>query len=293
MADLAVLVKTYGHEEPLLTCLRSVRARLREQDLAYRLYVADDGPVSPSKRAAYDQVRDEGHVVILFDERVGVSRARNALVDRLENEPWVLRMDDDFELTRETDVAAMRRILEEASDLGLVGDLERQMGDGKGVFSGQISDAQGWFERRGNTLVKRLQPPGAFEYQRAGSYRYARCDFTRNMLLLRREVLEEVRWDDRLVFAGEHADFLLQVRASCWNAAFTPDSVHLHRDDLGEARSPSPRRRRRKGAEVADRVFREKWGIERMKVRRSWAGTARAALVRGKLLARRMAEALG
>lgn len=295
MAEIAVLVKTREREEALYNCLCSVRDRLGEQGLAHRIYLADDGPVSEAKRAAYGRLRDEGHVVRLFDEPVGVSRARNVLADQLADEPWVLKMDDDFQLTGESDVAAMRRILREVPELGLVSDLERQVGDGHGVFSGQISDGQGWLERRGSTLVKRLAAPGAFTWERVGPYRFARCDYTRNLQLLRRELLEDVRWDDRLVFAGEHADFLLQVQASPWEAAFTPDSVHLHREDLGGSLGgslPAGLRvgRRETGEGAAAAVLREKWGVERMKVRRPWLGTLRAALVKGKEIVSALVE---
>lgn len=281
MTEVAVLIKTFGREEALLNCLRSVRRRLREQELTHRIYLADDGPVPPTVREVYDRLREDGHLVVEFDETVGVSRARNELADRLEGEAYVLRMDDDFEVTRETDVAAMRSVLERVPSIGALGDLERQVGLGKGVFSGRISDGQGYFERRGETLVRRLLPPEAFDYERAGPHRYARCDFTRNMLLLRREVLEEVRWEDRLSFAGEHEDFMLELRAAGWEAAFTPDSVHRHRDDLASRGHSESRAERSRKRAAAMEVFREKWGVSDKTVRRTWRRSVEAALVRG------------
>lgn len=291
MAEIAVLVKTTGgREEALFTSLRSVVGRLGGQGLSHRIYLADDAPDSPEKREAYGRLRDRGHVVVEVEEESGVSAARNELVDRLRDERFVLRMDDDFELTRETDVAAMRSILRRVPSLGVIGDLERQIGLGKGVFSGQISDAQGYFERRGDLLVRRLLPPGDFEFERAGPHRYARCDFTRNFLLIRRELLGEIRWDERLAFAGEHADFLLQVRGSRWEAAFTPDSIHRHRDDLGGVTSGGLLDRKEVGAEAEERVYREKWGVRGTTARRSLPRTVRAGLVRAGILARGVLE---
>lgn len=292
MPEIAVLVKTRDRDEALFNCLRSVRIRLREQGFDHRIYLADDGPVSEVKAAAYERLREEGHVVLRFERDVGVGLARNVLADQLEDEPWVLRTDDDFQLTGETDVAAMRRILREVPELGLVADLERQVGDGKGVFSGQISDAQGFFERRGGTLVSRLLPPDAFTYRRAGGHRYALCDFTRNLLLIRRELLEEVRWEERLPFAGEHEDFLLQTAEAGWKIGFTPDSVHRHRGDLGARGWSLPRAERRRMREEALEVFREKWGVRRRTTRRGWKGTLRAGLVRLKGTADRLARRL-
>lgn len=292
MADTAVLVKTRGRDVALFNCLRSARTRLRAQGLEPRVYLADDGPVSPVKGEAYDRLREEGHVVLTFSEPVGVGRARNILADQLRDERWVLRLDDDFELAEETDVAAMRRILEAVPELGLLSDLERQVGDGKGVFSGQISDAQGFFERRDGVLVSRLLPPEGFEYRRAGGHRYALCDFTRNLLLIRRELLEEVRWEERLPFAGEHEDFLLQAAHAGWKIGFTPDSVHRHRSDLGARGWSLPRAERRRLREEALEVFWEKWGVRRRTTRRGWRGTLRAGLVRAKGTAGRLAGAL-
>lgn len=279
MSDIAVLIKTLGREDALLHCLRSVRDRLADQGIAFRIYLADDGSVTDRKRREYGRLRDEGHVVLEFDRPVGASRARNELLDRTEAEPWILRMDDDFELTGETDLAAMRSVLEQVPELGAVADLERQVGHGKGVFSGQISDAQGFFERHGDLLVRRMLPPGAFEYERAGPLRYARCDFTRNLLLLRREVFETVRWEERLPFAGEHEDFLLQLHEAGWELAFTPDSIHRHREDLA-ARGWTDREseRVRKRADAME-VYRDKWGIADKTVRRTWTRTLRAGLV--------------
>lgn len=289
MADVAVLIKTLGREEALTNCVRSVRNRLGEQGISHRIYLADDGPVPEAKQRLYRRLRDEGHLVVEFAERVGGSRARNELADRLEEERWVLRMDDDFELAEETDVRAMRTILRDVPHLGVVADLERQIGDGKGVFSGQISRAQGFFEREGEILVSRLFPPAAFEYVWAGPHRYAHCDFTRNMLLIRREVLREVRWEERLPFAGEHEDFMLQLAEAGWGIAFTPDSVHRHRDDLASAGPDGLREDRSRQRAEAIQVFAEKWGVRQRKVRRSWPDTIRAALVRAKRLGGRLA----
>lgn len=287
MAEIAVLVKTLEREKALATCLRSIRRRLDDQGLDHRIYLADDGPVSPRKRSLYDDLRDAGDLVLELEERVGASAARNRLLEMLDDEDFVLRADDDFELVEETDIRAMRSILEAVPKLGAVADLERQVGDGKGVFSGQISDAQGYFERRDGTLVRRLLPPDAFEWEWAAGQRFARCDFTRNLLLIRRAVFTDVRWEERLPFAGEHEDFMLQLAEAGWEVGFTPNSVHRHRDDLARqgrsARSGEPARRRAKRA--AMEVFREKWGVERKTVRRTLPRTLRAAAVRAKLTA--------
>ena len=54
----------------------------------------------------------------------------------------------------------------------------------------------------------------------------------RNPILLKWHCFENVRWNADLDFLGEHHDFYLQLAQAGLKGAFTPDSIHLHRDDL-------------------------------------------------------------
>lgn len=277
MAQIAVLIKTFLREEALLNCVASVRRHFGEG--GYRIYVADDGAVGPGKHAEYERLRGEGHVVLELPEGTGASASRNALLARLGDERFVLRMDDDYELTAETDLGGMRRILEAEPWLGAVADLERQIGHGKGAFSGQISDGQGLLLRRDGTLVKKLVPLHRFEYRTVHGVRFAECGFSRNMLLIRREVFDEIRWEEALPFAGEHADFLLQLQQSRWGLAFTPDSIHLHRDDLGASANPAYNEVKRRQEQMW-RVYRAKWNVTRITVQYPLRGMLRRAALR-------------
>ena len=284
--SVAVLIKTYGRETAFLNCVRSVREHLR---LPFRLYVADDGYVAERKGRLYSELESEGHVVLRLTEPIGASQARNLLLNTLRDEAFVLRMDDDFELTAETDVPAMAALLDHVPELGAVAGLERQRGLGKGLFSGMISAAQGYFAVRDRTLVKMFVPLSEFEYREVAGVRYALADFTRNFLLVRRAVFETIRWDERLPFAGEHADFLLQLRASGWKVGFTPQSVHLHREDLPPQDDPVAYRTQKRTWPGYGEVFATKWGVERVELKRPLSHVIRAGLVRGLLAIRERA----
>lgn len=275
---VAVLIKTLRRERAFLNCIHSVREHIR---VPYRFYIADDGPVSRVKEQVYAELQAEGHVLLRFPPQTGASHSRNALLDQLGAERYVLRLDDDFELTSATDVPGMIRLVEQQPEIGAVADLERQVGSGKGVFSGDISPAQGLLEIRDGTLVKRLIPLREFEYRESCGLRFAYCEFSRNFLLVRREVFRDIRWEEDLPFAGEHADFLLQLKTAGWKVAFLPNSIHLHREDLSRLDADRARYRRQKsGWETIMPVYRRKWGVNLITVKRPARYFIKAALVR-------------
>lgn len=275
---VAILIKTLRRERAFLNCIRSVREHIR---VPHRFYIADDGPASSIKEQLYTELQNDGHRVLRFPTRTGASQSRNALLAILGAEKYVLRLDDDFELTPATDVPGMIQLVERQPEIGAVADLERQIGSGKGVFSGEISPAQGLLEIRDGTLVKRLIPLSEFEYRESGGLRYAYCEFSRNFLLVRREVFRNICWEEELPFAGEHADFLLQLKTAGWKLAFLPGSIHLHREDLSRLDVDRIHYRREKtGWETIMPVYRRKWGVHVIRIKRPARYFVKAAIVR-------------
>lgn len=279
VADLAVLIKTCFRDEALYQGVASIRQHCKGID--YRLYIADDGPTNPEKQSYYDRLRDEGHCVLELPFNTGASRCRNLLLEHLAEEKYVLRLDDDFHFCAETNLHAMKAILENDVSIGAVADLERQIGLGKGTFSGEISPWQGYLEIKGDVLTKRFVPLSRFRFERAGGVEYARCDFSRNMLLLRRQVFDDVHWDDDLKFAGEHLDFLLQLKYSKWHLAFTTSSIHLHREDIpfGDGYEAYHALRRQNSAHT-EAIMMRKWGIRRVVIRRPLGQLIKQCIIR-------------
>lgn len=263
MSRLAIFIKTLLRERTLVKCVQSIE---RYAGVDYRLYIADDGPISAVKRALYDRLSSEGHVVVELPEPTGASGSRNLLLERLGDERAVLRMDDDFCLAQETSLTAMMDVLSHDSRVGAVADLERQIGDGKGVKSGEVRDHQGFIDLSFRRARLRRVPMHTFSYQVTNNgTRYAFCEYTRNMLMIRRKVFDTVRWEPRLQFTGEHLDFLLQIKLSPWSVAFTPDSTHWHREDLFEPAYEAYAKELKKltsaSRDEAERVYLEKWGV--------------------------------
>lgn len=232
MTELAIFIKTLLKEKTILNCVKSIEKNL--SDIDYRIYIADDGPISPYKKNLYKDLKKKGHKIFELPYNIGASASRNVLLRELGEEMFILRMDDDFHISEETNICDMINILKYDKNIGVIADLERQIGHGKSVQSGRINPWQGFLLRQNNYLIKKMYPLRKYNFEYIDNIRVAKSDFTRNMLLIKREVFEDISWDENLPFANEHLDFLLQLKNSKWDVVITPDSIHWHRDDLSK-----------------------------------------------------------
>ena len=287
MARVALYIKTFLRNPCLFEVVDSIGRYGR--DLDYRIYVTDDGEIDEERAGLYERLERDGHCVIRLPFDLGASAGRNAGLEYIE-EPYVLRMDDDFVFTSWTRVERMIAVLEDCPEIGAVADLESQRYEGKGVEPGQISFGQGALAQYWTTLWKIPFDLRRLAWETAGEVRFARCQFARNFLLIRRRLLDEIRWDPRLKIRGEHVDFMLQiVRKSQWDLAFTPDSVHEHAGPA-PARQPGLYQEYRYRDEGYQEVLAEKWGFRRIMVDRvggssrlrRWWRSARAGLDQGR-----------
>lgn len=203
-------------------------------DLPYRLYIADELPISSSKHNIYEQLTNEGHQVLLLDDEkpISVCTARNKLVSLLKSEKYVLRIDDDFHFTDKTKLSNLKRILDARPEIGAVSGVEIQGVDGKGILAGELSAQQGFFfyDESKQILFKEPVPVDKWHWRMQDEIRYAYADFTRNFLLIRRSVFNTVRWNEAIQLQGEHTDFMLRLKEKGWLLAFTPDSSHIHNE---------------------------------------------------------------
>lgn len=267
MAEIAVFIKTFIREETFFNCIESVIEYMSDNHISNRLYIADDGEISEKKKKLYKNLRCKGHIILELPFNTGASKSRNLLLSELQDERYILRMDDDFELTNETNIFALTKILDKKSNIGVVADLERQVGIGKSVFSKQISPYQGFFIKKGTILVKKIIPLNKFDYFYVDGIKCAKCDFSRNMLLIRRDIFKEIKWEEKIKFAGEHLDFMLQIKHSTWDLVFTPLSIHSHREDIKNTNKSIYSKTKVANMERKN-IYIKKWNIERITISR-------------------------
>jgi sulfur transfer complex TusBCD TusB component (DsrH family) len=229
---IAIVVKTSPRRKSLLWLIESVR--LSFDGLNYRFYIGDEKPLDDWKLGLYDELRNQGHHVVVWDHAVPVSIAKNRLVESLQDEAFVLRADDDFELAGEFDIRKIIRILKNNNNIDYCADVERQIGGGKGLVSGNIRIRSGLihFRNGGKPPTVRLIRDDKWKFLKSGEDRFAYADYVRGMIVLKRHCFDKVKWDESIFFSGGHMDFHLSMKRAGLQGAFTPDSVHLHRDDL-------------------------------------------------------------
>ena len=260
---IAILIKTYRRPSQLEMCISSI---IKFSDVSYRLYIIDDSPSELRPLDLYRSLESAGHCIVLPEKQVSVTYARNYLVDQLKDEAFVLRLDDDFLFNDETCISRMIDVLLSNNAIGAVSSIERQLGDGKGVRDGDLSDKQGVFVREGRVLHKLCMPVDAVSWMTTESgARYSLFDFTRNCLLIKREVFEKVRWREELFIQGEHSAFMLDLKRAGYFPAQTPDSIHCHDERLTKDASYLDARRSQDGLAAMQSFYAREYGIDEIK----------------------------
>lgn len=257
---IAIILKTYCRPEVLQQCIQSI---LEYCDLPYRIYIADDSPINQQPLKMYEMLVREGHFVQVFEDRISVTYARNLLVEQLQDEQYVLRIDDDFLFTKNTSLEVMIDVLNSIDKIGAVSSIEKQLGDGKGVKDGELSDKQGYFFNYNRILYKVSFPVDAIDWMLTeNGNRYACLDFTRNFLLIKRSVLDKVKWREELVIQGEHSAFMLDLKRAGYLLAQTPDSVHFHDERMAKSQSYINSRRSREGINAMQTLYSNAYDLD-------------------------------
>ncbi len=258
---IAIIIKTTPNRFSLKWLLLSIEHALSQH--TYRLYIADEQPLPEWKQWLYDELKARGHHVKVWDQPVAVTIARNDLINSLRNETFVLRVDDDFELGGEFNIDAMLTILKQ-DNIDFCCDVERQIGEGKGKISGETRIESGHilFRKKNRPVIKFITD-SSWKYSSFNGISFAKADYMRNLILLKRKVFERVCWNENLLFTGEHVDFFLELKHAGFQGAFTNASIHLHRDDLKQSavdikEEKGLRIKQRK--EVRDIELENKWG---------------------------------
>jgi hypothetical protein len=263
---VAVLIKTCQGRPSLLWVLKSIEYALHDEH--YRIYISDEKPLDDWKKDVYEKLNDQGHHIELHDRGIACGIARNRLVEKLQDEELVLRMDDDFELGGEFNFNALKSVLRISDEIGFCSDYERQLGHNKGVRSGSIRPAGGEFVISPPKLIKKFHSPFR-KLRKFSGTRYSLAEHTRNLLLLKRDVIEKVKWSEQLLFRGEHEEFLLSILDTGYKGAYTPDSIHYHRADLPILSNSKEGmiNNKRPGKEEFKKVLTERWNCKEVKTK--------------------------
>ncbi|GAG95865.1 unnamed protein product, partial [marine sediment metagenome] len=114
-SKVAIGIKTFMREENLFKTIDSIEKYF---PYPYKLYIADDSEISEEKECCYQQLENQGHMIIRLPFNSGLSHGRNMIIKRVK-EAYVLIMDDDILLNDFESIDRMKRILDSKDDIGL------------------------------------------------------------------------------------------------------------------------------------------------------------------------------
>ena len=252
--EYAVGIKTFMRERTLERTVAAFRARMTSP---CRLYICDDsGKKSDRKLALYGDLRREGATIIERPFDTGLAAGRNAIV-KAATEPYVLITDDDVALDDQAALDRMRAVLDARPDIGLVAALVSYEQGGPFASAGY---ARGLRLERIGRLLKRSPMAGTYEkapMMDGTDTLYVVADQVPNCFLARRELFEDVRWDDRIKVEYEHADFFLQMMTGGkWKAAVAVEAGATH------FRSEPDMEYERHRRAYSSAYFKQKWAVD-------------------------------
>lgn len=232
--EIAIIIPTFLRPEKLQILVKTIQTTFNNE--WYRIYIADQGLYNPDTEKFYNTLRKQGHFCTYLPFNCGLSYCRNYLVQK-STEPFVLIVDDDFICTPKTNLSNFIAILNSDSKLGVVGgellghqsyhyDLFHDTEHNKLYY---IKLTAHNIERTWKTVV---QPRIDFLYK----------DIVLNFALFKREVFNNVQWDNNLKLC-EHTDFYLQLKKSKkWKVAFTDTVIIQHQTTNNNAKYADYRR---------------------------------------------------
>jgi chlorinating enzyme len=215
--DVTLLVKTFLRPRALFRLLDSIERTYPELPVL----VADDGdePIREQVLTRHRQVVD--YVVLPFDS--GISRGRNALLERVRSRYFVL-LDDDVAFGAATRLDVMLRHLRESGCELMGGSVEEN-----GVpLPWELDLEAGTDPETGRYLRLHRVPTRA---------PYTRCDAVHNFFMAETEAVRRKvgGWDDDLKVL-EHTDFFWRAKTGGLAVAHCPEVAVLHDHTLDSER---------------------------------------------------------
>jgi hypothetical protein len=207
LCSVSVLVKTFLRDGYLLRTVKSISEFLPES----KIVIVDDGYETSHKISWYASLRQAGHDCEWLPFDSGFGAKANAGVEKCDRK-YVLIASDDFQFTQET----RRHVTRMAQLLHAVPSLD--------VVSGRVNNNpyEAVLMDEGEEVK---EVPGYWGEAKAEGIEYKLCDLTVNFSLIRREVFENLRWDDDVkIGGGEHGAFFLDLKRLGGKVAYLPEA---------------------------------------------------------------------
>lgn len=197
-----------------------------------KLYLLDQGNQTQEKEIFYNELRKQGHYIAYSNFDVGLSHARNILLDQIKDEEYILLTEDDIELTTNP-----YSLLQEFSNnnLGILGGMLKYENNKEQHYEYEL-------ELKNNKLY----------YKKSNN-----IDIVLNFYLAKRRVFEDIRYDNELKLV-EHTDFALRLKQlNKWKVGYSKKLTGIHHKVRNEEYS-----KYRYDTVKYIEKFNQKWNIE-------------------------------
>jgi len=163
-----------------------------------KIYIAEQSVYHPNTQKLYDMMIEKGHEIIYCGFDCGISVARNTAIKKV-NEPYIFVADSDNLFTKKTKLKKLINILEKNPELGFLSLYEYD--------DDKLNPYEINLVRKEDKLF--YENISLDDEIRNNDFFY--CDYTMNVGMSRKELFDEVVYDNEMKLA-EHLDFFLQIK---------------------------------------------------------------------------------
>jgi len=262
--EVAIIIPTFLRDDKLEEEILSIKKTFNGLFIKnwYKLYIGDQGDSTPEKEVFYNQLIDEGHQVFKLPYNCGLSYARNYLIKQTK-EPFILVIDDDFLFTEKSNLSPFINILLDNPKIGLVaGNIEDRQYDSGIQY---IYDLECDFKNKRLYFIKKDKKIlSTLSTLKQSSIKYKIADLVFNYFLARRELFDDILWDENLKLA-EHTDFFLRLKyLNKWKVTCT-DAVSVKHNNSPNSEKYCAFRNWKNGRNCLDgaEYFINKWKLDK------------------------------
>lgn len=225
-ALIAIIIPTFIREEKLKICVESLLRTLGDSNRFqpfFRIYIGDQSENTPYKKEFYEYLSSLGHKFYILPYNCGLAYARNYLISQTK-EPFILIADDDYIFNTNTILEPLINLLLLEENIGVVGG---------GLNDRETAPTRIYVDKLKNNTNRLTYVSKSIQYEfslatiKQKSYRYFKTEIVPNFFLAKREMFNDIIWDNELKLV-EHSDFFLRLKTSKWKVLFTPDTIIQH-----------------------------------------------------------------
>ena len=222
----------------------------------YRFYIGNQGKINIKDIPFFHNLEIDGHKILNLPFDCGLSYARNFLIKQTI-EPYIMIMDNDFLFSKNNNLDAFAQILEDNENIGLVGGKLKQ----RESYTYNLI-----YNKKQKNIIYLRTPLINLKTQKTAhrlQYDYFYTELTLNFFLAKREIFNDILWDNALKLV-EHTDFFMRFKSTKWKVVYTAQVIAEHQD-IHTNSEEYISYRSKINKKIGWDLFLEKWGLTSIK----------------------------